>query len=112
MRPRPDERYRVDFQAFLTWQKGGSLQRVVGRCVDLSSAGAQLETKDRIEHRSTVLVHSEQFGRMGMAVVRYCKRDGMKYKVGLQFIGAFGLSDPARKSVLDQVRSRDAALHS
>jgi hypothetical protein len=47
-----------------------------------------------------------------MAVVRYCKRDGMKYRVGLQFIGAFGLSDPARKSVLEQVRSRGAALHS
>jgi Tfp pilus assembly protein PilV len=83
MRPRPEERYPVNFQVFLTWQKNGVMQRVAGRCVDLSPSGARLETRDKLEARSTVLVHAEQFGRMGLASIRHCTRLGMKYNVGL-----------------------------
>lgn len=104
MRPRSEDRYRVDFQVFLTWQTNGVMRRVVGRCVDLSPSGAKLETKDKLEARSTVLVHSEQFGRMGFANIRHCNRHGMKYNVGLEFSIAFGMSSPSRRQALDQVR--------
>ena len=49
MRARPEERYPVDFQVFLTWEKNSVTQRVVGRCVDLSPSGARLETRDKLE---------------------------------------------------------------
>ena len=104
MRERAEERYPVDFQVFLTWQKDGVMQRVVGRCLDLSASGARLETRDKLEARSTVLVHSEQFGRMGLASIRHCTRLGMKYDVGLEFNTAFGMSSPTRRRVLEQVR--------
>ena len=101
---RPEERYDVDFQVFLSWQAAnGALHRVTGRCVDLSPSGAKLETIDRLDIRAGVLVHSEQFGRMGLASVRYCSRVGMKYEVGLLFTNAFLLSDPVRKKILDSV---------
>jgi len=101
---RPEERYDVDFQVFLSWQTAnGVIHRVSGRCVDLSPSGAKLETIDQLEVRTGVLVHSEQFGRMGLASVRYCVRVGMKYEVGLQFTNAFLLSDPVRKKILDGV---------
>lgn len=101
---RPEDRYDVDFQVFLSWQApNGPIRRVTGRCVDLSASGAKLETKDRLDIRSGILVHSEQFGRMGLASVRYCSRVGMKYEVGLQFTNAFLLSDPVRKKILTSV---------
>jgi hypothetical protein len=101
---RPEERYDVDFPVLLSWQTAnGLLHRVTGRCVDLSPSGAKLKTIDRLETGTGVLVHSEQFGRMGMANIRYCVRQGMKYEVGLQFSAAFGLSDPVRKKILERV---------
>lgn len=104
MAARPEDRYQVDFHVFLSWQaKNGGIHRVPGRCVDLSSSGAKLETRDRLEVRASILVHSEQFGRMGTASIRYCVRKGMKYEVGLQFSSAVVLSDPVRKKILDRV---------
>jgi hypothetical protein len=98
-----EERYEVDFTVFLSWQVNDAVHRVTARCVNLSPSGAKLETRDRLEVRASVLVHSEQFGRMGMASIRYCVRKGMKYEVGLEFGGIFGLSDPVRRKILDGV---------
>jgi hypothetical protein len=110
MRPRPEQRYKADFRVFLTWEhRNGTVRRVAGRCVDLSPSGARLETKDKLELRSTILLHSEQFGRMGTASVRYCALHGMTYRVGLQFSTAFRLSDPVRKKALDLVRKTAVA---
>lgn len=110
MTKRPEERYRVDFPVFLSWQaKNGAIQSVPGRCVDLSPSGAKLESRDSLEVRSSVLVHSEHFGRMGTASIRYSVRKGMKYEVGLHFSTAFGLSDPVRKRILEGVL-RERAL--
>jgi Tfp pilus assembly protein PilV len=108
MRSRPEQRYSVDFQVFLTWQRNGVMQRVVGRCVDLSPSGAGLETRDKLETRSTVLVHSEQFGRMGLASIRRCTREGMKYNVGLEFSTAFGMSSPIRRKALERVQRTES----
>lgn len=102
--PRPEPRFRVDFPTYLNWQdKKGTIRRAGARCVDLSASGARVETRDPLDLRSMVLVTSDQFGRMGNATVRYCRREGMKYIVGLQFSTAFGLSDPVRKAALDKV---------
>jgi hypothetical protein len=104
---RPEVRYRVDFPVFLSFLGAkGDLQRVAGRCVNLSSSGARLETKDQLAIRSTVLLHSEHFGRMGTASVRYCVRDGMKYSVGVQFASVFPLSDPERRKMLESVQQQ------
>jgi hypothetical protein len=104
MRAKPEERYEVSFTVVLIWQeKNGATLRAAGVCVDLSPSRAKLETLDRLAPRSTVMVHSEQFGRMGSASIRYCTRHGMKYSVGLQFSTAFVLSDPIRKNVLKHV---------
>lgn len=79
------------------------LRRAAGHCFDLSASGARVETREELELRSSVLVTSNQFGRMGNATIRYCRREGMKYIAGLQFSTAFGLSDPVRKAMLDKV---------
>jgi hypothetical protein len=107
---RPEERYSVDFTVFLSWQdKAGVIRRGSGRCVDLSASGIKLETQDRYEPQTSVLVQCDQFGRMGNASIRYCRRERMKYAVGLEFTAAFGLGDPVRRKILTGVLKRDAA---
>lgn len=88
------------------------IRRAAARCVDLSASGARVETREALEIRTIVLVTSDQFGRMGNATVRYCRREGMKYIAGLQFSTAFGLSDPVRKAMLDQVLLKPTGLGS
>jgi hypothetical protein len=101
---RPEDRHKVDFPVFLSFQDTrGAIQRVTARCVDLSPSGARLETRDKLAVRENVLVHSEKFGRMGLASIRYCVRLGMKYSVGMQFAATFRLSDPVRKKILNGV---------
>lgn len=86
------------------------MRQAPGRCVDLSASGARVEARDGMEVRTLVLVTSEQFGRMGNATIRYCRREGMKHILGLQFSTAFGLSDPARKKILDKVLQKDRGI--
>ena len=105
MPPRP-ERYHVDFAVYLSWQdREGVVRRVRGRCLDLSSSGIRIETKDKLTLHQMVLVQSDQFGRMGHASVRYCRREPMRYFVGLQFSAPFGLGDPVRRKILEGVLS-------
>jgi hypothetical protein len=106
MDSRPEERYHVDFQVFLSWQDSkGDVHRVSGRCLDLSPAGLRIETRDTFATGQLVLVQCEQFGRMGNASVRYCRRGPMQYSVGLQFSIVFGLGDPVRRRILEKVLS-------
>ncbi len=97
------QRYKVDFIVHIAWQDAkGLTRRTTGRCVDLSAAGAQVEAKDQFAARTMVLMTSDAFGRLGHAVVRYCRRAGMKYQVGLQFTSLLQLSDPVRQRLLQQ----------
>jgi hypothetical protein len=105
-----EKRYEVDFPVFLSWQVKNEVHRVTARCVNLSPSGAKLETQDPLEVRDNILVQSHQFGRMGMASIRYCVRKTMKYEVGLQFGSTFELSDPARRKILETVLEKKAGF--
>ena len=48
-------------------------------------------------------VESKEFGRMGHAMVKFCRRDQMRYVIGLSFSVPFGISDPARRKILERV---------
>jgi hypothetical protein len=99
-----EPRFSVSFAVHLAWQeKSGATQRITGRCVDLSSEGMQIEIRDRLNPGMTVLVASDEFGRMGHTSVKYCRRDKMQYRAGLRFGTAFQLGDPARQRILDRV---------
>jgi hypothetical protein len=101
------ERYHVDFTVFLTWQDARRIvHTVTGRCLDLSSSGIRIETRDTLTQGQMVVIQSDHFGRMGHASVRYCRREAMKYVVGLQFTTLFELGDPVRRKILDGVLSK------
>lgn len=104
-----EERFDVDFPVQLSWQVGTTVWRVAARCVNLSASGARLESRDRVQPGTTVLVHSELFGRMGLAVVKYCNRNALKQEIGVCFGVALQLSDPARRRILEGlIKTREA----
>jgi hypothetical protein len=101
MRP---ERFTVSFSVSLMWQeKSGEVRRLVGRCVDFSSDGIGMEAKDRVSIHTAVQIESKEFGRMGHAIVRFCRRDKMRYQIGCRFTAPFKTSDPARRKILERV---------
>ena len=103
-----EDRYAVSFPVSLTWEeKPGVVRRINGRCVDLSPAGIQVETRERVNPGTVLLVSCDVFGRMGHATVRHSRRDKMTCLLGLKFGAAFSLSDPARRRILEGVLRRD-----
>ncbi len=105
-----EERYAVSFSVSLTWEeKSGLVRRINGRCIDLSPEGIKVEARERVESGTMVLVTCDEFGRMGLATVRYSRRDKINCMLGLRFGAAFSVSDPARRKILAGVLQRETA---
>ena len=99
-----EERFKVSFSVSLLCQeKTGELRRLAGRCADLSPEGMSVELKDRVGAGAAVQVESKEFGRMGHAIVKFCRRHQMHYQIGLMFSAPFAMSDPARRKILERV---------
>ena len=63
----------------------------------------KVETMDRLEPMTVVVIGSELLGRLGHASVRYCQRVRMKNLIGLKFSTPFSLGDPARRRVVETI---------
>jgi len=58
--------------------------------LDISESGARFEMPEAVELRSVVSVSSPAVGlNAAQATVRFCKRQGNKYLVGVEFVGGF-----------------------
>jgi hypothetical protein len=98
-----ENRYKVDLHVSLAWQdRQGRPRRASARCLNLSASGAHVETIDPLTPQSSVIVHSDAFGRMGHATVRYCFRLGMKYRVGLHFSSSLTLGEDLRQEIVER----------
>lgn len=79
---------RAPFQEMLrlSWEdSGGHRCMARGKAIDRSKSGLMLETTEAIETRTFVQVQVERYGLVGMACVRHCTREGLRYIVGLEF---------------------------
>lgn len=81
----------------ISWQFGGETKTIRGKCVDLSPQGARIECPEAIDVRSIVYMQAPGHGLMGNATVRYCRRTGMKYTIGLLFSAATSQADKGRQ---------------
>lgn len=95
-------RHQIDGAVQVTW-KGpqGQPKRLLARWLDLSAEGGRLETDLPIPTRTSVSLHSDCYGPMGLASVRHCARRKAKYSIGVQFAVALALAGPGRKQCLD-----------
>ena len=79
-------RFKIKNRVTLSGEdESGKTWTIHGRGVDMSRLGARIETADPIAPGSFVFIQVRELSLMGGAVVRYCMRRGLKYKIGLEF---------------------------
>ena len=71
----------------LNWQEEGIRRTVIAVCEDASRSGMKIASPTRIELRSFVQLEGMDFKLFGPACVRHCDRQGIGYKLGLEFAG-------------------------
>jgi len=79
-------RFKITNRVMLSGEEpGGRTWTVQGRGVDMSRLGARIETGKPIAPGSFVFIQIQELSLMGGAIVKYCVRRGLKYKIGLEF---------------------------
>jgi hypothetical protein len=56
---------------------------------DISESGVGLEVLEALPVRSFVMLRAAKLGVHGRASVRHCSRQGLKYRIGVEFTGGF-----------------------
>jgi len=94
-------RQPVDGVVQVSWKDArGQVKSLPAKCLDLSAEGARLETAAPIPPRTSITLHSARYGALGAASVRHCVRQGLKYRVGVEFTAALALAGAGRKRCL------------
>ena len=79
-------RFKITNRVTLSGEdEAGKTWTIQGRGVDMSRLGARIETGDPVAPGSFVFIQVQELSLMGGAVVKYCVRRGLKYKIGLEF---------------------------
>ena len=73
-----------------------------GACREVSLHGARVECAEPIEVRSNVYLNTVSHGLIGNATVRYCRRQGMKYVIGLQFTSTVSLAEEGKRQAIGE----------
>jgi hypothetical protein len=98
---RREERFPLTCVLQISWQRaGGESCSTRATCKEVSLHGARVECSEALVARSSVYLSAPSYGLMGNATVRYCRRQGMKFAVGLEFTWAAALAEEGRKRVL------------
>ena len=92
---RRHQRELVQNKLSLSWQGDGGVARyAVGRCLDVSESGMRVEVAETVRPRTYVSFRMEKAAFQGTGSVRYCRRVGMKYHLGLEFAGGLRWQAP------------------
>jgi len=96
-------RYPLRGAVQLSWQlSSGETHIARATFVDVSDRGARVECTELLAARSNVYLQAPSYGQMGNATVRYCRRQGLKYSIGLEFTWAAALAEEGRKRVAQE----------
>ena len=76
------ERVSIDCQVRLCWQDRQGNHVLRAQAMDLSNFGMLVETERAIEPGTVVAVETNAV-MLGIACVRYCTPNGLKYKIGM-----------------------------
>lgn len=100
---RREERYPLKCAVQISWQRAtGESCTTRATCLEVSLHGARVECTEPLVARSSVYISAMTYGLMGNATVRYCRRQGMKYVIGLEFTWAAALAEEGRKQMLPE----------
>lgn len=92
---RTTQRYPIKGGVAVSWQDShGSFRAIQAQGVNISETGLEIEIPDSIDRGSNVTVRAEKLRLSAAAVVRYCRRNGPKFRLGLEFIGGLQWRPP------------------
>jgi len=93
---RRDARMTYNGKISLTWSDaaGHALGRD-GQCLNISATGLKVKLDFEIPLRTVVTVKAKALELHGSASVRSCVRIGIKYTIGLEFVGGMKWQAPA-----------------
>lgn len=85
---RRDSRLLFSGKIGLTWATptGDACARN-GECIDVSPSGLKVKVDTPIATRTVVTVRAKELVLHGSASVRSCTRSGVRYIIGLEFVG-------------------------
>ena len=66
----------------------------MGECLDISKTGMRVRTERRIEPGLMIRVECAQFSVVGLANVRHCRAQGLKFVVGIELAGGLRWAEP------------------
>ena|SRR5579871_1593334 len=95
---RREARYPLTCALQISWQRANGepcSSRAI--CREVSLHGARVECSESIAARSNIYLSAPSYGLMGNATVRYCRRQGTKFAIGLEFTWAAALAEEGRK---------------
>ena len=97
---RREKRYPLVCALQISWQRAnGELCTTRATCREISRHGALAECGEPLVARSNVYLSAPGYGLMGNATVRYCRRKGLKFVIGLEFTWAAALAEEGRKQM-------------
>ena len=95
---RREERCPLICAVQISWQRAnGETCTVRATCREVSPHGARVESSESLPARSRVYLSAPSYGLMGNATVRYCRRQGLKFAIGLEFTWAAAFAEAGRK---------------
>lgn len=87
----------LEGRVHISWQdERGIFKTSQVRGIDIGETGMLVEYQEPIALRTSVNVRAERYNLSTACSVRYCRANGPKYKIGLEFIGGFRWRPPAR----------------
>lgn len=89
-------RFEGDMTSQVVWQdRFGRDKWAKATLLDISASGARFHMPEPLELRSVVGLICPSARLHGQATVRFCKREGNKYVVGVEFVCGFRWKPPA-----------------
>ena len=98
---RRDNRLSYAGKINLTWASpNGDPCACNGQCIDISASGLKVKVESQIPTRTVVTVQSRELALHGSASVRSCTRSGVRYIIGLEFVGGMKWQTPPALAAL------------
>ena len=106
---RAGQRRQVQGVVRVSWlTRSGQMQTLRAKCTDLSDQGARIECEQPVEFQTQVVLQAPAHGLIGNASVRYCRRSGVKYIIGLLFSSVPSEADQGRRRLIGSLRDARA----
>jgi PilZ domain-containing protein len=95
---RTKPRHPLGAPVSVSWQDGrGAFRSMQGRGIDICETGLQIEIPESVDRGSIVTIRAERLSLSAATTVRYCRRQGPNYRLGLEFIGGLRWRPPVRQ---------------